>query len=93
MTAHPINRPHGEPLVTLQRKLGIATAALVCGVLAFLLAIIPFVGLILGLPAVILGAISYRAQQGLALGAIITGAIGVLAGLAWAVFIWVLTLV
>lgn len=86
------NTPHQAPVAVRQND-GLAITALVVGILAFLAGIIPFLGLVLGIPALIMGAFAYRHQQGMALGAIITGSIGALAGLAWtALFIIMLVM-
>lgn len=82
----PLGIP-GPTLAAPQQSSGLAVAALVAGVLAASLAIIPLVGLALGVPALIMGAFVYRHQQGLALGAIITGSIGTLGGVAWVLVI------
>ncbi len=74
-----------QPVLEPPQGTGLATAALILGIVALLFAIIPVAGLLFGAPALIMGALAYRCQHGMALGAIITGSIGALAGLAWAI--------
>ncbi len=80
--------PAPPPMVP-QPGLGKATAALVFGIMAIMFGIIPFIGLLFGVPAVVLGTLVYRQQHGMALAAIITGTLGVLSGLAWVLFVWI----
>ena len=76
---------------------GLGIAALVVGVIALLLFWIPFLGLLLGLVALVLGFLGRgRAKRGeatnggMALAGIVLGAIGLLVGLLWvALFAWV----
>lgn len=61
---------------------------LVIGILAPLLCLIPIVGFVLGIVAIVLGSLSLKLKKGMAIAAIVLGAIGVvLAILLWIGFI------
>lgn len=66
---------------------GLATASLVLGILAVILGI-GGVGALLGLLAIIFGAISLKSNKGMALTGIITGTIGILLFIATVVFLF-----
>jgi Domain of unknown function (DUF4190) len=73
---------------------GMAITGMVCGILGIVLFWIPYVGVILGILGLVFGFLgrSRAAQlggvgQGMAVAGIVTGAIAVVAGVAWIIYI------
>jgi len=73
---------------------GIAIAALVVGIIAFVTGWVPILGLLLGITAVVLGVIGLKkaAGKGMSIAGLVTGAIGALTSLVFGIF-WIIALV
>lgn len=73
---------------------GIAIAALVVGIVAFVTGWVPILGLLLGIAAVVLGVIGLKkaAGKGMSIAGLVTGAIGALTSLVFGIF-WILAIV
>lgn len=78
-------KTEAAPMPVLQHSQtnGLAIAALVTGIVAFLSGLVPFWGLLVGAAAIVLGALGLRRAggKGMAIAGIVTGAIGALSSI------------
>jgi len=70
---------------------GLAIAAMIVGIFAFLLGIIPFLGFILGVTAVVFGAIGlkHKESKGMAISGIVLGGLGTLASIVTSIMLFI----
>ncbi len=80
----PVSNPAPNPTTkAVQPTNGLAVAAMVVGIIAFVLAWVPFVGFVGGIAAIVLGIIALKKTngKGMSIAGIVTGAISILCGL------------
>ncbi len=86
--------PYGQPLPSGNN--GLAIAALVLGIVSLALTLLCGIGLLTGVPAIVLGVLALRkiseqpglTGRGLAIGGIVTGAVGVVISLLLVLFLF-----